>query len=62
MRRNSSVNIAAGWTARIQLPAGARYIYLPHSVLTGSGAYPASYAVGTGGYISRGIATGSDEH
>jgi hypothetical protein len=43
--RDSSVGIAAGWTAGVRFPTGAVGFSLLHSVRAGSGA---SYPVGTG--------------
>jgi hypothetical protein len=45
--RASSVSIVMGWTAGVQLSAGARGLSLLHSVKTGSEAHPASYWTGT---------------
>jgi hypothetical protein len=39
---------ATGWTTGVRLPARARDVLLPRSFQTGSGAHPASYAMGTG--------------
>jgi hypothetical protein len=39
---------ATGWTAGAGFPTGRDFSLL-HNVQTGSGAYPASYPVGTGG-------------
>jgi hypothetical protein len=50
--RDGSFIIAAGWTAGIQFLAGARDIFLLHSVQTGSGAHPDSCTVGTRGSFS----------
>jgi hypothetical protein len=36
-----------GREIRVHFPAGARNLYLLHSVQTGSGAHPASYIIGT---------------
>jgi hypothetical protein len=36
-----------GWTARLRFLAGASDFSLLHSVQTGSGAYPTSYAIDT---------------
>jgi hypothetical protein len=52
--RDSSVGIATGfglggWGS---IPTGARIFLLLSSVQTGSGAYPASYPMGTGGSFS----------
>jgi hypothetical protein len=33
------------------IPGSARYFYLLYSVQTGSGVHPASYPMGTGGYV-----------
>jgi hypothetical protein len=46
--RDSSVGIAAGWTASVRFPAGASDFPLLHSLQTGSWSHPASYPVGTG--------------
>jgi hypothetical protein len=48
--RNSSVGIATGWVLDGPgfIADGARDFCLLHSVLTGSGFHPASYAMGTG--------------
>jgi hypothetical protein len=43
----------------VRFSARARDLYLPHSVQTGSGAYPAAYPMGIGGSFSRGKETGT---
>jgi hypothetical protein len=45
--RDSSVGIATGWTVRVRFSV-VQHFSLLHSVETDSGAYPASYPVGTG--------------
>jgi hypothetical protein len=47
------------WTAGIRLPVGAKDISLLHSVQTGFGAHPASYAVST--KVKRGGANQSPQ-
>jgi hypothetical protein len=47
-KRDSSVGIVM---AGVRFPAGTRDFSLLHSVQTGSGAHPASYIMGTGGYF-----------
>jgi hypothetical protein len=37
-----------GWTVGVRFTAGARGLYLLHSVQTGSGTHPVSYPMGTG--------------
>jgi hypothetical protein len=37
-----------GWTAEVKFLAGARDVFLLHSVQTSSGAYPSFYPVRTG--------------
>jgi hypothetical protein len=61
--RNSSVGIKLGyglvdWGSRIRFPAGAGNFSLHHCVQNGSGAYPASYPVGTRGSFAGGKAVG----
>jgi hypothetical protein len=40
-----------GWTAGVRFSAGAKELSLLHSIQTGSGAHPASYPMGTGGFF-----------
>jgi hypothetical protein len=52
--RDSSVHIALGyglddWGSRVRFPVGAGNFSLHHCVQNGSGAHPASYAMGTRG-------------
>jgi hypothetical protein len=48
--------------SRVRFLAGARDLYLLHSVQTGSGAHPASYPMGTGGSFLGGKAVTSHPH
>jgi hypothetical protein len=59
--RDSSVGIALGYgledeSSRVRLPAGAGNFSLHHRVQNGSGAYPASYPMGTRGSFLGGKA------
>jgi hypothetical protein len=47
------LGITTSWTAGVQFPAGAGDFSLLHRVDTGTGAYPASYAVGAGALSPR---------
>jgi len=49
----------AEFTFRVRLPLRAGNFSLHHSVQTGSGAYPASYPVGSRGYFLGGKAVGT---
>jgi hypothetical protein len=62
--RDSSVGIALGYRmgdrgCRIRLPAGSGNFSLNHRVHNGSGAYPASYPMGTSGSFPRGKVSGA---
>jgi hypothetical protein len=46
----------SGWMTGVRFPTGERDFSLLHSVQTGSGAHPASYPMGTGGYFPEGKA------
>jgi len=48
-----------GWTTMVQLLAGAQNFSLCHHVLTGSGAHPASYLMGTRSSFLGGKAVGA---
>jgi hypothetical protein len=61
--RNGSVGIALGCGlddrgSRVRFPAGAENSF-HHRVKNGSGAYPASYLMGTRGSFLRGKAAGA---
>jgi hypothetical protein len=61
---DNSVGIALGYGldnrgSRARFPAGAGNFSLHHRVQNGSGAYPASYPMGTGGSFPRGKAVGA---
>jgi hypothetical protein len=58
--RDSSVGIALGyglddWGSRVRFPAGAGNFSLHHRVQNGSGAHSASYPIGSGRLIPRGV-------
>jgi hypothetical protein len=62
--RDSSVGIALGYGpddrgSSVQFPTGAGNFSLHHRVQNGSGAYPASYPMGTGGSFPGGKAAGT---
>jgi hypothetical protein len=62
--RDSSVGIALGyglddWGSRVRFPAEAGNFSLHHHVQNGSGAYPASYPMGTRGSFRGGKAAGA---
>jgi hypothetical protein len=62
--RYSSVGIALGYglddqVSRVRFPAGAGNFSLHHRVQNGSGAYPASYPMGTRGSFFGGKAAGA---
>jgi hypothetical protein len=62
--RDSSVGIALGYglddrASRVRFPAGAGSFSLHRRVQNGSGAHPASYAVGTRGSFPGGKAAGA---
>jgi hypothetical protein len=62
--RDSSVGIALGyglddWDSRVRFSAGAGKFSLHHRVQNGSGAYPASYPMGTRGSFRGGKAAGT---
>jgi hypothetical protein len=62
--RDSSVGIALRYRlddrgSRVRFPAGAENFSLHHRVQNGSGAKPASYAMGTGGSFPGGNAAGA---
>jgi hypothetical protein len=64
MSRDSSDGIALGYRlddrgSRVRFPAGAGNFSLHHRVQNGSGAYPASYPVGTRGSFPRDKAAGA---
>jgi len=44
--------------SRVRFPAGAGNFFLHHRVRNGSGSYPDSYPLGTGGSFPGGKATG----
>jgi hypothetical protein len=50
------IGVATGWMARVRFPARERDFSLLHSIQTGSGALPASYAMGTEGFCLGGKA------
>jgi hypothetical protein len=57
--RDGSVGIATDyglddWMIEVRIPAGAANVSLRHRVQTGSGAYPASYPMGTRGSFRGG--------
>jgi hypothetical protein len=59
MSQGSSVGIATGYElddrgSGVRLPVEAGNFSRLHSVQTGSGAHPASYAIGNGGRFTRG--------
>jgi hypothetical protein len=61
---DNSVGIALGYGldnrgSRVRFPAGAGNFSLHHRVQTGSGAYPASYPLGTMGSFPGGKAVGA---
>jgi hypothetical protein len=61
--RDSSVGMALGYGlddrgSRVRFPAGAGHFSLHHRVQNGSGAHPASYAVGTRDSFPGGKAAG----
>jgi hypothetical protein len=61
---DSSVGIALGYGlndrgSRVRFPAGAGNFSLHHRVRSSSGAYPASYTVGTRGSFPGGKAVGA---
>jgi hypothetical protein len=51
----AGVGKATGWTSRVPFPA-VQHLSLLHVMQTGSGAHPASYAVGTLGDFPGGKA------
>jgi hypothetical protein len=62
--RDSSVGIALVYglddrRSRVRFPAGAGNFSLHHRDQTGSGAHPASYPMGTGGFFPWGKAAGA---
>jgi hypothetical protein len=62
--RDSSVGIALGYGlddrgSGVRFPAGAGNFSLHHRVKNGSGAYPASYPMGTRGFFPGGKAAGA---
>jgi hypothetical protein len=62
--RDSSVGIALGyglddWGSMVRFPAGAGNFSLNHRVQNGSGAHPASYAMGARGSFPGGKADGA---
>jgi hypothetical protein len=61
--KEHSVGIALGYGlddrgSRVRFPEGAGNFALHHRVQNGSGAHPASYAMGTMGFFSGGKAAG----
>ena len=40
---------------RVQIPAGARDVFLLHNVQNGSRVHPASYSIGAGGCFIQGV-------
>jgi hypothetical protein len=64
MRRDSSVGIALGYGlddggSRVRFPAGAGNFSLHHRIQNASGAYPASYPIGTRGAVPGGKVAGA---
>jgi hypothetical protein len=62
--RDSSVGIALGYGlddrgSRVRFPAGAGNFSPQYRVQNGSGAHPASYPMGTGGFIPGSKAAGA---
>jgi hypothetical protein len=59
--RDSSIGIATGYRLEtgVRFPVGARNFSPLHSFQTGSGAYPASYPMGTGASFSWGKEAGA---
>jgi hypothetical protein len=62
--RDSSVGIVLGYGldnrgSRVRFPAGAGNFSLYHRIRNGSGAHPASYAMGTGGSFPGDKAAGA---
>jgi hypothetical protein len=55
----SGQRLATGWTIGVLFQAGAGNFSLHHRVQTGSGAHPASYAMGIGGSFPGGKAAGA---
>jgi hypothetical protein len=54
VQRDSSVEVATGWTARVRLLARERDCYVLHGAQTDSGAHPPIYPVKYWGHFHQG--------